>query len=153
MINKNFPGINAIRSETNLGFAGGNNLGIKHAKGEFVFFVNNDTLLAENVIEELIKPFYDIENLGIVSPKVIYYDSPNIIQYAGCTEINSLTGRNKVIGHKTYKWKELGIDAEEYIKSQPVLVTATLLGGAIGACSTGTASLFVAPVFLSVWYC
>jgi GT2 family glycosyltransferase len=87
-----------IRSEKNLGFSAGNNLGIKKAKGDFIFFVNNDTLFAENLIEELIKPFYEIKNLGIVSPKLIYYESPNLIQYAGSTEINALTGRNKVIG-------------------------------------------------------
>jgi GT2 family glycosyltransferase len=98
MIQKIFPEVIAVRSNKNLGFAGGNNLGLRYSKGEFVFFVNNDTLFAENVIVELIKPFYENEKIGIISPKVIYYESPNIIQYAGATEINSLTGRNKVIG-------------------------------------------------------
>lgn len=93
-----FPKVEVIRSEKNLGFSAGNNLGFKKTKGDLVFFVNNDTLLAENLIEELIKPFFEIKNLGIVSPKVIYYESPNLIQYAGSTEISALTGRNKVIG-------------------------------------------------------
>ena len=35
--------VKCIRSESNLGFAGGNNLGIMHAKGKYLFFVNNDT--------------------------------------------------------------------------------------------------------------
>ncbi len=98
MIKEIFPEVKAIRSPKNLGFAGGNNLGIKYANGEYIFFVNNDTLFAENLIEELIKPFYENERIGIISPKVFYYEKPNIIQYAGATEINSLTGRNKVIG-------------------------------------------------------
>ena len=98
MIMKNYPEVIAIRSSKNLGFAGGNNLGIRHANGEFIFFVNNDTLFEENVIVELIKPFYQDEKIGIISPKVIYYETPNIIQYAGATEINSLTGRNKIVG-------------------------------------------------------
>ena len=98
MIGKIFPEVKALRSSENLGFAGGNNLGIKYATGEFFFFVNNDTLFAENLIEELIQPFRENEHIGIISPKVIYYEKPNIIQYAGATEINSLTGRNKVIG-------------------------------------------------------
>ena len=98
MIKKTFPEVIAIRSAKNLGFSGGNNLGIKYAKGEFIFFVNNDTLFAENVMVELIKPFYEDDKIGIISPKVIYYETPNIIQYAGATQINSLTGRNKIIG-------------------------------------------------------
>jgi GT2 family glycosyltransferase len=93
-----FPKVEVIRSNKNLGFSAGNNLGFKRAKGDLIFFVNNDTLFAENLIDELIKPFFEIKNLGIVSPKVIYYESPNLIQYAGSTDINPLTGRNKVIG-------------------------------------------------------
>ena len=38
-----YPGINYIRSEINLGFAGGNNLGISKATGDYLFLVNNDT--------------------------------------------------------------------------------------------------------------
>ena len=98
IISEKFPDVVVVRSDVNLGFSAGNNLGCKHAKGEYIFFVNNDTLFAENVIEELIKPFSEIEHLAIVSPKMIYYESPNIIQYAGSTEINSLTGRNEVVG-------------------------------------------------------
>jgi len=97
-INAKFPQVEVIRSEKNLGFSAGNNLGLRKANGVLIFFVNNDTLFAENLIEELIKPFFEIKNLGIVSPKVIYYESPNLLQYAGSTDINPLTGRNKVIG-------------------------------------------------------
>ena len=97
-IRRKFPVAEVIRSDINLGFSGGNNLGCTKAKGEFIFFVNNDTLFAENVIEELVKPFYEHPDVGIVSPKIIYYESPNLIQYAGSTEINSVTGRNRVIG-------------------------------------------------------
>ena len=39
-----YPQIKVIRSNTNLGFAGGNNLGIKAAQGKYLFFVNNDTV-------------------------------------------------------------------------------------------------------------
>lgn len=98
IISNKFPKVEVIRSDSNLGFSSGNNLGSKQAKGDFIFFVNNDTLFAENIIEELIRPFFTISKLAIVSPKVIYYNSPNIIQYAGSSEISSYTGRNKVLG-------------------------------------------------------
>ena len=40
---------NIILSKKNLGFAGGNNLGIKAAKGDYLFFVNNDTDFTANI--------------------------------------------------------------------------------------------------------
>src|SRR4051812_33657381 len=52
---QSYPDIKFIRSGLNLGFAGGNNLGIKEAKGEYLFFVNNDTEFTEGLIETLVK--------------------------------------------------------------------------------------------------
>ena len=43
-ISKKYPHVKVIKSEKNLGFAGGNNLGIKAAQGKYLFFINNDTL-------------------------------------------------------------------------------------------------------------
>ncbi len=44
-IEQRYPKVKVIRSKENLGFAGGNNLGIKAAHGQYLFFINNDTLL------------------------------------------------------------------------------------------------------------
>ena len=45
VIEQRYPQVKVIRSNINLGFAGGNNLGIKAARGKYLFFINNDTLL------------------------------------------------------------------------------------------------------------
>ena len=45
IIEERYPQIKVIRSKENIGFAGGNNLGIKAAQGKYLFFLNNDTLL------------------------------------------------------------------------------------------------------------
>jgi len=87
-----------IKSKKNLGFAGGNNVGIKQATGEFLFFVNNDTIFTQNLIHKLVNLLQANPDVGIVSPKIIYYHSPNYIQYAGMTTINKYTGRNRTIG-------------------------------------------------------
>ncbi|MGL5690440.1 MAG: glycosyltransferase family 2 protein, partial [Bacteroidales bacterium] len=42
-LQSDFPHVNVILSEENLGFAGGNNLGIKHACGTYLYLINNDT--------------------------------------------------------------------------------------------------------------
>ncbi len=93
-----YPWVKVITSSKNLGFAGGNNLGIKVAKGEFLLFVNNDTEFTENFFEPLISQFQSDPSIGIVSPKIRYFHDPETIQYAGFSEINSFTGRNRTIG-------------------------------------------------------
>lgn len=98
-----FPGTLFIRSNENLGFAGGNNLGVVRAKGEYLFFINNDTEIVPGLINRLVSQFSKIPNLGIISPKIYYHPTvangrPNLIQYMGATEVSSLTGRNTTIG-------------------------------------------------------
>lgn len=96
-----FPEVQVIRSMQNLGFAGGHNLGMKAARGEYFFNVNNDTeVKPENadLIEQLLAPFAKDIQIGAVSPKIRYFFHPNIIQYAGYGAIHPLTGRGFAIG-------------------------------------------------------
>lgn len=51
-----FPTIQTIRSNQNLGFAGGNNLGIKQAAGNYLLFLNNDVIIKDNSSHCLSKP-------------------------------------------------------------------------------------------------
>jgi GT2 family glycosyltransferase len=89
-------------SAENLGFAGGNNWGMKQAKGDFFFIVNNDTNLTPDIIQQLIHPFSQNPSIGIVCPKIKYFDNPRIIQYAGFRPMNPYTGRTFSIGdHET----------------------------------------------------
>lgn len=90
------PTVRVINSESNLGFAGANNLGIKKANGEYIFLVNNDTVLEDGTIEQLLDCLKD-KSVGAVSPILRYFDNPQLVQYAGFTEINPLTGRNSMI--------------------------------------------------------
>ena len=94
---KALPAVKVIVSEKNLGFAGGNNLGIEVARGDFLLFINNDTVVEHSLIENLLVRFND-KKVGVASPKICYYDSPRTIQYAGFTDIHPLTGRNVAIG-------------------------------------------------------
>lgn len=100
-------------NDTNLGFAGGNNAGMAIAKGDYFLIINNDTEVTENLLESLLEPFKD-KSIGVVSPKIKYFFHPDIIQYAGFTEINPITGRNKTIGDKE---KDLGQHDAPYFTS------------------------------------
>ena len=67
-----YPYVNFIRSEINLGFAGGNNLGIKQASGDYLFLINNDTEIAKGLIETLVSTLDEHPEVGMVSPKIKY---------------------------------------------------------------------------------
>ncbi len=105
-----------IISEENLGFAGGNNLAIQKASGKFLLFINNDTEVAPNFLEPLIEVLETKKDVGMVSPKIIFYGTDNLVQYAGSQGINTLTGRakkkfipTKDVGQfNTSKYTELG---------------------------------------------
>jgi GT2 family glycosyltransferase len=94
-----FPFIKLITSDRNLGFAGGNNLGVENALGEYVFFVNNDTVFTKNLMTLLCKDLVSNNLLGAVSPMILFYDNPTVIQYVGSTKMNKFTVRNKHVGN------------------------------------------------------
>ena len=55
IIAKQYPQVNVIKSDRNLGFAGGNNLGIQAAQGKYLFLINNDTIFKDFNINALIR--------------------------------------------------------------------------------------------------
>jgi len=93
-----YPDITFIRSEVNLGFAGGNNLGIKVAAGDYFFLVNNDTEFTPGLIERLVTVMDNNPDVGIISPKIKYFQTPEVLQYVGFTPMNYFTCRNKCLG-------------------------------------------------------
>jgi len=94
----NYPHVKYIRSEENLGFAGGNNLGIKEATGDYLFLVNNDTEFTAELVEKLVAVMDSNPKIGMISPMIKYYTDKDLIQYAGYTQMNYYTGRNSCIG-------------------------------------------------------
>ncbi len=76
-----------IQTEKNLGFAGGNNVGIRYAlaKDDFMYIclLNNDTVIEWNFLSNLIETMKVCPKAGIVGGKILYYDKPNKIWYAG----------------------------------------------------------------------
>lgn len=97
-ITQRYPYVKTIRTDKNLGFAGGNNVGIKEAKGKYVFLINNDTVFKEFNTEPLIKRLESSPTIGIVCPKIRFAWRTNPIQYAGYTPLSRTTVRNQSIG-------------------------------------------------------
>lgn len=93
-----------IRSDSNLGFAGGNNIAIRYMVDlyniETIMLLNNDTVVEPNIIKELNK--YS-KNNTIVVPKMLYYGKKDYIWYGG-GNFNKITGRaiHDRMGEKNY---------------------------------------------------
>ncbi len=97
-ISNRFPDVKVIKSDKNLGFAGGNNLGINASKGKFLFLVNNDTYFEDFNVQALIDRLNSDPSIGIVCPKIKFAWPPQPIQFAGYTPLSNITIRNQAIG-------------------------------------------------------
>ena len=97
-ISKRFPQVKVIKSEKNLGFAGGNNLGIRAAKGKYIFLINNDTIFKNFNIQALIKKLESSPKIAVVCPKIRFSWGNHPIQFAGYTPLSKITVRNQAIG-------------------------------------------------------
>jgi GT2 family glycosyltransferase len=109
-----YPEVRFIRSEKNLGFAGGNNLAVKQAKGELLFFINNDAEITEGCLDKLAHLFDENPYLGMASPLICYFNeskgqNQDLIQYAGMTRVSALTARNRTIGEKEWDKKQYAV--------------------------------------------
>lgn len=93
-----YPHVKVIKSDKNLGFAGGNNLGIKAAQGKYLFFINNDTVFKDFNIQPLIDRLESSPTIGVVCPKIRFAWGTNPIQFAGYTPLSKITVRNQAIG-------------------------------------------------------
>lgn len=100
LIEQRYPQVKVIRSTGNLGFAGGNNLGIQAAQGKYLFFINNDTILKHQTsdISHLINRLESSPKIGVVCPKIRFSWGDNPIQFAGYTPLSKITLRNQSIG-------------------------------------------------------
>ncbi|MDD3272783.1 MAG: glycosyltransferase family 2 protein [Bacteroidales bacterium] len=98
LLKREFPEFDIFRSDINLGFAGGNNLCIARAKGKYLLFINNDTIFQDNSIVDLISFMDHHSNIGACSPKILFNDPPDTIQFAGFTDISRFTLRNSAKG-------------------------------------------------------
>lgn len=85
-IKEKFPSVSIVENITNLGFAAGNNEGIKYAiarGADYVFLLNNDTVVDSQVLWTLVKASLKYPKAGILGSKIYFYGQPQTIWFAG----------------------------------------------------------------------
>ncbi len=88
-LKKRFPFVMYVKSSSNLGYGGANNLGSKQAKGEFLFFLNPDTIVKKYALDILYKFILKNNNAGMVAP-LLYDPKGNVYPSQGSQDYSLL---------------------------------------------------------------
>ena len=89
-VNEKFPNVKVIRTDINLGYSGGFNLGLKYSfdenKSDYTLISNNDIKADSKMISELVKVAETDPLIGFTTGKVYYYNNPDVLQTVGKRE-------------------------------------------------------------------
>lgn len=99
VIKQRFPEVLFIGNHENSGFAGGNNVGIREAKGKYVLLLNNDTEVAPDFLEPMVECMEQNPEIGACSPKIRFFETKIHLQYAGSTAVNPWRVASYAIGY------------------------------------------------------
>lgn len=91
-----------IRNEENLGFAGGNNVGLRFALADrdtrYVWLLNNDTVVDARALCRLVERMEERPDAGICGSTILFFDRPDIVQSLGGAVYNHRIGSNRHLG-------------------------------------------------------
>lgn len=98
-LRRKFPEITLMENETNLGFCGGNNVGIRYALrhgARYILLLNNDTIVDKDTVSKLVEAMEENPEIGAVGPKICFYDQMDVVQSMGA-KIDFKTGKTSNI--------------------------------------------------------
>ena len=127
-IKERYPGITLIENESNLGYAGGNNIGLRYAlehNADYVWLLNNDTVVHKDALISLIDRMRKSSSIGICGSRLIYYHDRETIQALGGGVYNKWLGTTEHVGAN----KPVNIDCDEHRIEQQLdyIVGASML--------------------------
>lgn len=118
-----------IQANNNLGFAGGSNIGIRFAlnldKIEYIWLLNNDTVVKKNTLREMVKKLEANPRSGICGSTVLYYYTPEIIQALGGGTYNKWLGKTELLG--TFQTINKPFDIQRIIDNIDFVLGASML--------------------------
>lgn len=100
-VKKNFPKVKIVQSGSNLGFAGGNNLGFEKSKGKYVLFLNNDTVISEDFLSPLVAFMERREDVGIIQPRILFH-RPGLPLHHKVNSVGSFLLKSGFLYHLDY---------------------------------------------------
>ncbi len=104
IIRKEYPEVDLLEMGTNLGFARGANVGMRHALdsgADLLLLLNNDTVVDPDFLRHMVDAIKADSSIGLVAPKIYYFEEPNRIWFAG-GELSMWTGTLRHIGIREY---------------------------------------------------
>ncbi len=126
---KEDSGLILIQTGANLGFAGGNNVGIRYALKrndfKYVWLLNNDTIIQPDTLTQLVNRMEKDPAIGICGSTLLYYSDPQKVQAHGGATYNSWLGIPKHIG--IFKDKNELLDNEKIERKMDYVVGASML--------------------------
>ena len=128
------PNLTLIQSGANLGFAGGNNVGIRHALqggADYVWLLNNDTVVEPDALSELVKRAQTEPKVDMCGSTLVYYHNRDVIQAYGGGTYNKWLGLSKRLGHGKSRAEPVSATEVErrlgYIEASSLLVSRCFL--------------------------
>lgn len=125
-----------IQTGTNLGFAGGCNVGVRYALAQgmdFVWLLNNDTLASPDSLQCLIDQFQSHPDIGICGSTLLSLHRPSHVLALGGGRLRRSTGTTQHIGAgrhwplTTQAFKDLALQQMDYVVGASMLVSRTFL--------------------------
>ncbi len=128
LVEKQFPQITLIKETENRGFGAGNNIGAKVAKGNFLFFLNPDTVLTQEILPHLLNIIQSEPTVGIVAPKLVYPDGSLQISTAEAIGIKGeYQTRKRLLNYQQGKNIEAITKEFQEIKTVDIVIGAAFL--------------------------
>jgi Predicted glycosyltransferases len=121
-----FPAVHYLETGTNLGYAGGNNVGIEWAiaaGAQWILVINNDTVAAPDCVAELLVASMTDSSIGAVAPLIVRFDDPETIWFAG-----GKLSRVRAVGVHEHMGARLG-ELRDLLQTSPVFRPSTFLTG------------------------
>ncbi|MBW3015153.1 glycosyltransferase family 2 protein [Candidatus Woesearchaeota archaeon] len=115
-VKKQFPSVKVVRNEENLGFAEGNNLGVRHAKGKYICLLNNDTVVNKEWLEEKMKI--------IEGNPLVRLVGGNVIDFHTKTEDDKWKGTSNLLLHNI---RNLDVDESFYYSGCSLLYDRSIV--------------------------
>ena len=129
LFRQRYPGVGLIVNDKNLGFAGGNNVGIRRAMedgAEMLLLLNNDTVVYPDFLDRMVQVAEGDEHVGIVGPKICFYSAPDKIWSAGGT-INMFTGAIGNFGEGLPQDRFSGVKRVDYVSGCALLIKSSVI--------------------------